>query len=155
MAEFESKLVEIRASTGSAARVYELPLLTTSLIVYDDLSHPPATYIGTEYQYRTADGSYNNICDPNMGKACMPYARSVQQMHPLPLSRLPDAGLVFDTLLRRQQVKFFSPSCLNTYTSSLSYFIYFLVQEAPCWTIQYDVLVRCASHSYVRKLAII
>ena len=54
-----------------------------------------------------------------MGKAGMPYARSVQQMHPLPLNRLPDASLVFDTLLRRQQVSFFlSPSCLNAYTSS-------------------------------------
>jgi linoleate 10R-lipoxygenase len=39
-----------------------------------------------------------------MGKAGMPYARSVQQMHPLPLNRLPDAGLVFDTLLRREKV---------------------------------------------------
>jgi hypothetical protein len=41
-----------------------------------------------------------------MGRAGMPYARSVQQMHPLPLNRLPDAGLVFDTLLRRQKVRF-------------------------------------------------
>ena len=39
-----------------------------------------------------------------MGKACMPYARSVQQMHPLPLNTLPDANLVFDTLLKRQKV---------------------------------------------------
>ena len=27
--------------------------------VYNNLSHPPATYIGPEYQYRRADGSYN------------------------------------------------------------------------------------------------
>jgi linoleate 10R-lipoxygenase len=40
-----------------------------------------------------------------MGKAFMPYTRSVQQRQPLPLNRLPDAGLVFDTLLRRQQVR--------------------------------------------------
>ena len=39
-----------------------------------------------------------------MGKAGMPYARSVQQMHPIPRNTLPDAGLVFDTLLRRQKV---------------------------------------------------
>lgn len=79
----------------------------TRLTVYDDLSHPPATYIGPEYQYRRADGSGNNICDPNMGKACMPYARSVQQTHPIPRNTLPDAGLVFDTLLKRQKVRFF------------------------------------------------
>ena len=44
-----------------------------------------------------------------MGKAGMPYARSVQQMHPIPPNTLPDAGLVFDTLLRRQKV---TPSVL-------------------------------------------
>ena len=27
--------------------------------VYNNLSHPPAMYIGPEYQYRRADGSYN------------------------------------------------------------------------------------------------
>lgn len=39
-----------------------------------------------------------------MGKAGMPYARSVQQTHPLPRNTLPDAGLVFDTLLKRDEV---------------------------------------------------
>jgi linoleate 10R-lipoxygenase len=72
--------------------------------VYDDLSHPPATYIGTEYAYRKPDGSYNNICDPSMGKANLPYARSVQQTHPVPRNTLPDAGLVFDSLLKRKKV---------------------------------------------------
>ncbi|KAF8473705.1 linoleate diol synthase [Russula ochroleuca] len=72
-------------------------------LLYDDLSHPPATYIGTQYQYRTADGSYNNICDPSMGKADLPYARSVQQTHPNPRNMLPDAGLVFDSLLKREK----------------------------------------------------
>lgn len=73
--------------------------------VYDDLSHPPATYIGTQYAYRQPDGSYNNICDPNMGKADLPYARSVQQTHPNPRNMLPDAGLVFDSLLKRKKVE--------------------------------------------------
>jgi len=72
-------------------------------ILYDDLPHPPATYIGPKYQHRRADGSNNNICDPDMGKAFMPYARSVQQAHPMPRNTLPDANLVFDTLLRRQK----------------------------------------------------
>ena len=52
-----------------------------------------------------ADGSNNNIADPDMGKAGTPYARSVQQSHPLPQKALPDAGLVFDTLLRREKVR--------------------------------------------------
>ncbi|KAI9509771.1 linoleate diol synthase [Russula earlei] len=72
-------------------------------LLYDDLSHPPATYIGPKYAYRNPDGSHNNICDPNMGKAHEPYARSVQQTHPLPRNMLPDAGLVFDTLLKREK----------------------------------------------------
>ena len=37
-------------------------------IVYNDLGHPPATSIGNAYAWRTADGSYNNIDLPNMGK---------------------------------------------------------------------------------------
>ena len=72
--------------------------------MFNDLPHPPATYIGPKYAWRTADGSYNNIADPDMGKAGTPYARSVQQSNPLPRDSLPDAGLVFDTLLRREKV---------------------------------------------------
>ena len=68
-------------------------------LVYNDLPHPPSTYIGQEYAFRKADGSYNNICDPDMGKAGTPYSRSVQQAHPLGPREMPDAGLIFDTLL--------------------------------------------------------
>ncbi|RDB20840.1 Linoleate 10R-lipoxygenase [Hypsizygus marmoreus] len=71
-------------------------------ILYNDLGHPPATSIGNAYAWRTADGSYNNIDLPNMGKAGTPYARSVQQSHPLPKNQLPDPGLIFDTLLKRE-----------------------------------------------------
>ncbi|THH10719.1 hypothetical protein EW146_g8291 [Bondarzewia mesenterica] len=70
-------------------------------LLYDDLAHPSATYLGNQYAYRLPDGSHNNINDPNMGKAGTPYARSVQQTHALPRNNLPDAGLVFDTLLKR------------------------------------------------------
>jgi hypothetical protein len=40
-----------------------------------------------------------------MGKADLPYARSVQQTQPLPRNMLPDAGLVFDSLLKRKKVE--------------------------------------------------
>ncbi|KAK2463514.1 hypothetical protein APHAL10511_004265 [Amanita phalloides] len=72
-------------------------------LLYNDLPHPATTWIGDKYSYRTADGSYNNIDAPEMGKAGTPYSRSVQQAHPLPRNQLPDPGLVFDTLLRREQ----------------------------------------------------
>ena len=72
--------------------------------MYNDLAHPPATFIGPEYQFRSADGSNNNPDSPDLGKAGTPYARSVQQANPLPRNQMPDAGLVFDTLLRREKV---------------------------------------------------
>ncbi|OSX64325.1 hypothetical protein POSPLADRAFT_1054938 [Postia placenta MAD-698-R-SB12] len=71
-------------------------------LLYNDLPHPPETFVGNEYSWRTADGSNNNPAYPDLGKARTPYARSVQQTHPLPRNELPDAGLVFDTLLRRE-----------------------------------------------------
>ncbi|GLB41915.1 putative animal haem peroxidase [Lyophyllum shimeji] len=71
-------------------------------LLYNDLGHPPATSISNTYAWRTADGSYNNIDLPNMGKAGTPYARSVQQSYPLPKNQLPDPGLIFDTLLKRE-----------------------------------------------------
>jgi hypothetical protein len=40
-----------------------------------------------------------------MGKASTPYSRSVQQSHPIPRNTLPDPGLVFDTLLKRDGVR--------------------------------------------------
>ncbi|GJE95217.1 linoleate dioxygenase-like and cytochrome P450 domain-containing protein [Phanerochaete sordida] len=72
-------------------------------LLYNDLPHPPATYVGARYAYRTADGSHNNVGVPDMGRAGTPYARSVQQTHALGASAMPDAGLVFDTLLRREK----------------------------------------------------
>ncbi|KAI0695351.1 heme peroxidase [Cerioporus squamosus] len=71
--------------------------------LYDDLPHPPDTNVGPDYAFRTVDGSGNNPCMPDLGKAGTPYSRSVQQIHPLPTNELPDAGLLFDTLLRRDK----------------------------------------------------
>jgi hypothetical protein len=73
-------------------------------ILYHDLCHPPATLLGTQHIWRTADGSYNNVNDPKLGKAGNNYSRSVQQQHPLPPSQLPDPGLLFDSLLKREHV---------------------------------------------------
>ena len=73
--------------------------------VYEDLPHPPDTSIGPEFAFRAADGSNNNPAIPDLGKAGTPYSRSVAQTHPLPRNELPDAGLVFDTLLRREKVR--------------------------------------------------
>ncbi|KAK6992254.1 heme peroxidase [Favolaschia claudopus] len=70
-------------------------------LLYNDLAHPNSTNIGEDYAWRSADGSNNNVNVPELGRAGTPYARSVQQTHPLAKHELPDAGLVFDTLLKR------------------------------------------------------
>ena len=55
------------------------------------------------YAFRIADGSYNNVILPILGKAGSPYARSVPSSRLLPAFALPDPGLVFDTLLKRDE----------------------------------------------------
>jgi hypothetical protein len=101
--KLQNKLIEFRSLLFACACASLMVCPNT--IVYDDLSHPPATYLGAKYSHRTPDGSYNNISCPMMGKANEPYARSVQQKDHLPLNMLPDAGLVFDTFLKREKVR--------------------------------------------------
>ena len=50
----------------SAHRTRRLTKATS--IVYNDLAHPPGTSISNKYAWRTADGSYNNIDMPDLGK---------------------------------------------------------------------------------------
>ncbi|KAF7343731.1 Heme peroxidase [Mycena sanguinolenta] len=75
-------------------------------LFYNDLAHPNSTNLGPGYAWRSADGGNNNVNMPEMGKAGTPYARSVQQTYPLPKHELPDPGLVFDTLLKRDGFSF-------------------------------------------------
>jgi len=49
------------------------------------------------------------VNNPDLGRAGMPYARNVQTKKSLPLSALPDPGLVFDTLLKARDVSPWSP----------------------------------------------
>ncbi|KAM0748536.1 linoleate diol synthase [Meredithblackwellia eburnea MCA 4105] len=118
-------------------------------LLWDDLPHPPASYIGTgvvpdkthpdyvhdEYKgrfdkhghvrqgaptrlpqapedvqipkyygggkFRAADGGGNNPTNIDLGRAGTPYARSVAPIHPAP-KNLPDPGVVFDALLKRE-----------------------------------------------------
>ena len=56
-----------------------------------------------KYAFRSADGSNNNPLFPTLGQAGSPYARSVPSTNNSPKSALPDPGLVFDTLLKRDK----------------------------------------------------
>ncbi|KAI4129585.1 MAG: hypothetical protein LQ338_002159 [Usnochroma carphineum] len=82
--------------------------------LWDSLQHPPLSYYGEQHQYRTADGSYNNILYPDFGKAGMPYAKSVRSVKALHGAK-PDPGVLFDLLLRRPDEKFTpNPAGLNS-----------------------------------------
>ncbi|KAK7949013.1 fatty acid oxygenase [Apiospora aurea] len=85
-----------------------------TLEIWNSLDHPPACVLGDRYNYRQADGSYNNIHIPDLGKAGMPYARSVQPKLIRPASR-PDPGLLFDTIMSRENGGFKShPSKISS-----------------------------------------
>ncbi|KAK7727703.1 hypothetical protein SLS57_002745 [Botryosphaeria dothidea] len=72
--------------------------------LWDCLQHPPVSYLGDQFTYRQADGSFNNIMYPHLGAANTPYARSVQPKTVLP-GALPDPGLVFDAVFAREEFK--------------------------------------------------
>ncbi|KAF8957351.1 heme peroxidase [Flammula alnicola] len=72
-------------------------------LLYTTVPHPPASYLGPSHSFRQADGGGNNLENPDLGRSGLPYARSVQGKNGLPRSSLPDAGLVFDTILKRQR----------------------------------------------------
>ncbi|EEY19470.1 linoleate diol synthase [Verticillium alfalfae VaMs.102] len=59
------------------------------------------SFFGEPYRYRQADGSYNSLYNPSLGKAGSSYSRSVQPTAWQP-SALPEAQLIFDTLLSRE-----------------------------------------------------
>lgn len=80
-------------------------------LLYRDLPHPPSTKMGNEYAWRTADGGNNSALDPDMGRSFTPYSRSCSSAHPLPKNELPDAGLLFDSLIRRDKVSFVGETC--------------------------------------------
>jgi hypothetical protein len=74
--------------------------------LYNTVPHPPATYLGPQYSFRQADGGANNIQNHDIGRAGTAYSRSVQGKAGLPRSSLPDAGLIFDTILKKKTVSY-------------------------------------------------
>ena len=57
-----------------------------------------------KYVYRSADGTNYNPLYPALGKARSPYARTVPSKY-ISQRSLPEPGLVFDLLLKRDQYK--------------------------------------------------
>ncbi|KXJ89872.1 putative prostaglandin G/H synthase 2/cyclooxygenase 2, pgh2/cox2 [Microdochium bolleyi] len=68
---------------------------------YDKMLHPPLTYLGDAFQYRTADGKFNSALNPHLGQAGAPYAKTVPSKS-APLGALPDPSDLFDKLMARE-----------------------------------------------------
>lgn len=72
--------------------------------LWNDLQHPPLSYLGAKYQYRSADGSLNSLVHPQLGAAGTPYARTVKPAT-MQTPALPDAGVVFDSVMTRKHAE--------------------------------------------------
>ncbi|KAK4208108.1 Psi-producing oxygenase A [Rhypophila decipiens] len=68
---------------------------------YDKMLHPPLTYLGDAFQYRTADGKFNSAITPHLGQAGAPYAKTVPSKTAM-LGALPDPSELFDKLMARE-----------------------------------------------------
>ncbi|KAL4791504.1 heme peroxidase [Aspergillus venezuelensis] len=86
--------------------------------LWNNVQHPPMSYLGDESWYRRADGSCNNIIYPHLGASGSQYARLVTPKHPRSVA-LPDPGLIFDTLLAREGPAKQHPTSIS---SNLFYF---------------------------------
>ncbi|KAL4780368.1 heme peroxidase [Aspergillus varians] len=94
-------IIQVAASLPNTSALRSKLTDTFVTTLWDNLQHPPLSYLGDEFRYRRADGSYNNIMYPHLGASGSHYARTVTPEHPRP-AVLPDPGLIFDTLLARQ-----------------------------------------------------
>jgi linoleate 8R-lipoxygenase/9,12-octadecadienoate 8-hydroperoxide 8R-isomerase len=72
--------------------------------LWNDLDHPPRSYLGSKFQYRAADGSNNSLVHPQLGAAGTPYARTVKPSMIQTPAR-PDPGVVFDSVMVRKHAE--------------------------------------------------
>ncbi|KAI1767354.1 linoleate diol synthase [Hypoxylon sp. FL1150] len=68
------------------------------------LDHPPLLYMGEKHEYRTADGSWNNPMNPQLGAAGATYSRTCRPGI-VPLGQLPDPALVFESIMKRSEYR--------------------------------------------------
>ncbi|KDR70288.1 hypothetical protein GALMADRAFT_255194 [Galerina marginata CBS 339.88] len=118
-------LLEVVLVLMSETKEFDLSMKMQQAVInllYKDLPHPPSSYLclppvstrpsvsnadqrHIKYAFRSADGYNTNPLMPTLGQAGSPYARSVPSTICAAKSALPDAGLVFDTLLKRDKFK--------------------------------------------------
>ncbi|KAI9671612.1 MAG: hypothetical protein M1829_004617 [Trizodia sp. TS-e1964] len=99
------KLIAITASLPPTSKTRAKLTNTIVDTLWDSLQHPPLSYLGDKFQYRTPDGSYNNVLNPKLGAAGTAYAKTVRSAKKLQGVK-PDPGLLFDLLLGREEGHF-------------------------------------------------
>eukprot|EP00026_Physarum_polycephalum_P003296 Phypoly_transcript_03306.p1 GENE.Phypoly_transcript_03306~~Phypoly_transcript_03306.p1 ORF type:complete len:590 (+),score=80.78 Phypoly_transcript_03306:71-1840(+) len=108
-AKLISVMAELHAEPDSPL-LFDLERIFISAL-WDQLPHPNkgwASHCSAGPQFRTADGSQNNVLNPEIGKANSVYIRDVvsknKNAHKLKDgSPLPDSKLIFEKLFKREQ----------------------------------------------------
>ncbi|KPI39845.1 Linoleate 10R-lipoxygenase [Cyphellophora attinorum] len=89
------KVIQVTAALPEKSRARETLVNKFVHTLWTDLEHPPLSFLGDKFKYRSGDGSNNNYLYPQLGAAYTPYARSVNPP--------PDPFLLFDALMARQE----------------------------------------------------
>lgn len=92
------------ATKMPAAKMQKTMTNTLVTTLWNDLEHPPQTLLSDKFLFRQPDGSHNNYKYPDIGKAGMPYARTVAPKVKQ-AACLPDPGVLFDSLMARKSPK--------------------------------------------------
>ncbi|KAL4879986.1 hypothetical protein BJY04DRAFT_228887 [Aspergillus karnatakaensis] len=98
--------------------------------LWDSLPHPPLSYVGDKYAYRSADGSNNNPVLPQLGAANTEYARTTEPRTMRP-PNLPDAGLIFDSIFARDSFKSHPNNVSSFFFTWASLIIHDIFQTDP------------------------
>lgn len=115
------RLIQLTSRLPHTSKLRETLTTTQVNTLWKSLQHPPQSFCGAKFSYRQADGSYNNVMEPNLGRAGSPYARSVKPMTKMP-GAPPDAYTVFDTIFSRgKSGELYRPS--NNNISSMLFYI--------------------------------
>ncbi|KAL1969515.1 hypothetical protein VTN77DRAFT_8953 [Rasamsonia byssochlamydoides] len=95
------RVIQLAAGLPTSSRNGQALTDAFMRMLWNDLQHPPISYLGQEFIYRAADGSNNNLLWPRLGAAGTHYARSVEPKTILPAA-LPEPEVLFDSLLARK-----------------------------------------------------
>lgn len=110
--------------------------------LWDDLEHPPQSYLGEMYQYRSADGSNNSLLHPKLGAAGTPYARTLKPSTMQTPAR-PDPGVVFDSIMTRKHAE----KHPNGISSMLFYLASIIIHD--CFRSSHDDVSVSLTSSYL------